>query len=275
MVQIFTGVCRKAGVVLIFQNMRKIKLLIEYDGTTYHGWQIQNDEMTVQGIIADRVQRITGTPSGVLGASRTDAGVHALGQVAVFRTDSRLDAGTIKKALNAVLPQDIRILEAAEVDDSFHPRDAAVKKSYFYIIVNQRVSSAFFFRYAWTVPQDLDLNAMAEASKALRGRHDFAAFMGAGSDVRDTVREIYSLSIERLDSVDFMTGCLRGNFIKIWAEANGFLRHMVRNIVGTLVETGRGRIPARRMTEILQSRDRRLAGQTAPAKGLFLERIVY
>ena len=275
MVRIFTGVCRKSGVVLIFRNMRKIKLLIEYDGTAYHGWQIQNDETTVQGIIADRVQRITGTPSSVLGASRTDAGVHALGQVAVFRTESRLDEGTIKKALNAVLPQDIRILEAAEVDDSFNPRDAAVKKSYFYIIVNQRVSSAFLFRYTWTVPQQLDLNAMAEASKAFIGRRDFAAFMGAGSDVRDTVREIYSLNIERLDSVDFMTGCLRGDFIKIRAEANGFLRHMVRNIVGTLVETGRGRIPADRMQEILESHDRRRAGQTAPAKGLFLERIVY
>ena len=255
--------------------MRKIKLLIEYDGTAYHGWQRQNEETTIQGIVEDGVQRITGTSSSVLGASRTDAGVHALGQVAVFRTESRFDAGTIKKALNAVLPQDIRILEAAEVDDSFHPGDAAVKKSYFYIIVNQRVSSAFLFRHTWTVPQQLDLNAMAEASQSLRGRHDFAAFMGAGSDVQDTVREVYSLSIERRDSLDFMTGRLRGDFIRIWAEANGFLRHMVRNIVGTLVETGRGRIPAGRMTEILQSRDRRLAGQAAPAKGLFLERIFY
>ena len=255
--------------------MRKIKLLIEYDGTAYHGWQIQNDETTIQGIVEDRVQRITGTQSGVLGASRTDAGVHALGQVAVFRTESRLDAGTIKKALNAVLPQDIRVLEAAEVDDSFRPGDAAVKKSYFYIIANQMVSSAFLFRYTWTVPQQLDLIKMAEASQSLMGRHDFAAFMGAGSDVQDTIREIYSLSIGRLDKVDFMTACLRGDFIKIRAEANGFLRHMVRNIVGTLVEAGRGRIPASRMTEILQSRNRRLAGQTAPPQGLFLERIVY
>jgi tRNA pseudouridine38-40 synthase len=274
-VQIFTGVCRKASVVLIFQNMRKIKLLIEYDGTAYHGWQIQNDETTIQGIVEDRVQRITGTQSGVLGASRTDAGVHALGQVAVFRTESRLDAGTIKKALNAVLPQDIRVLEAAEVDDSFRPGDAAVKKSYFYIIANQMVSSAFLFRYTWTVPQQLDLIKMAEASQSLMGRHDFAAFMGAGSDVQGTIREIYSLNIGRLDKVDFMTACLRGDFIKIRAEANGFLRHMVRNIVGTLVEAGRGRIPASRMTEILQSRNRRLAGQTAPPQGLFLERIVY
>jgi tRNA pseudouridine38-40 synthase len=256
-------------------TMRKIKLLIEYDGTAYHGWQRQNEETTIQGIVEDSVWRITGTPSSVLGASRTDAGVHALGQVAVFRTESRLDAGTIKKALNAVLPQDIRVIEAVEVDDSFHPGDAAVKKSYFYIIANERVSSAFLFRYAWTVPQELDLNAMAEASETFIGRRDFAAFMGAGSDVRGTVRKIYSLSIERLDRVYFMTGCLKGDFIKIRAEANGFLRHMVRNIVGTLVETGRGRIPADRMTEILQSRDRRLAGQTAPAKGLFLERIVY
>ena len=158
--------------------MRKIKLLIEYDGTAYHGWQRQNEETTIQGIVEDRVRRITGMQSSVLGASRTDAGVHALGQVAVFRTESRLDAGTIKKALNAVLPQDIRILDSAEVDDSFHPGDAAVKKSYFYIIANERVSSAFLFRYVWTVPQQLDLGAMAEASQCPDRKARFCCLYG-------------------------------------------------------------------------------------------------
>jgi tRNA pseudouridine38-40 synthase len=255
--------------------MRKIKLRIEYDGTAYHGWQRQKDETTIQGIIEDSVLKITGIYSSVLGASRTDAGVHALDQVAVFRTESVLDAETIKKALNAILPQDIRVLEADEADDSFHPRNDAVNKSYFYIIANQQKSSVFLYRYSWLVLQSLDTHPMAEASQALVGVHDFSSFMGAGSDIRDARREIYSLSIEKIEAVDFMTAGLRGNFIRIKTEANGFLRHMVRNIVGTLVEIGRGRIPADRMQEILESQDRRLAGQTAPPQGLFLEKIRY
>jgi tRNA pseudouridine38-40 synthase len=261
--------------MLLFKNMRKIKLLIEYDGTAYHGWQMQKDAVTVQSVLEESVQRITGENSSIVGASRTDAGVHALGQVAVFRTESGHDAGTIKRALNAVLPLDIRVLDVSEADELFHPRECAVRKSYFYIIANQRISSAFLFRYVWTVPQPLDLNSMAGVLGVLTGRHDFSAFMGTGSDIKDAVREIYSLHIERIDKIDFMRASLKGNFIRISIEANGFLRHMVRNIAGTLIEMGRGRIPAERMMEILQSRDRRLAGQTAPPSGLFLERIYY
>jgi len=255
--------------------MRKIKLLIEYDGTAYHGWQVQADKTTIQGLIEERILKITGEQSSVLGASRTDAGVHALGQVAVFRTESRLDAGTIKRALNAVLPRDIRVLDASEVDDSFHPRADAIKKTYFYIITNQRNSSVFFYRYSWLVPQKLELNSIIEAAYTLIGRYDFSSFMGTGSDVKDFVREIYSLNVEKLGSIDFMTASLKGDFIKISIEANGFLRHMVRNIVGTLVETGRGSIPAEKMQDILISHDRRLAGKNAPPNGLFLERIIY
>ncbi len=255
--------------------MRKIKLLIEYDGTAYHGWQIQADKTTIQGLIEERILKITGEQSSVLGASRTDAGVHALGQVAVFRTESRLDAGTIKRALNAVLPRDIRVLDASDADDSLHPRADAIKKTYFYIITNQRNSSVFFNRYSWLVPQKLELNSIIEAAHTLIGRYDFSSFMGTGSDVKDFVREIYSLNVEKLGSIDFMTASLKGDFIKISIEANGFLRHMVRNIVGTLVETGRGRIPAEKMQDILASHDRRLAGQNAPPNGLFLEKVVY
>ncbi|MDH5203940.1 MAG: tRNA pseudouridine(38-40) synthase TruA, partial [Nitrospirota bacterium] len=143
--------------------MRKIKLLLEYDGTAYQGWQIQKNGLTIQGVIEDRIVKVTGRQSRVIGASRTDSGVHALGQVAMFRTESRLDAGTIKRALNAVLPEDIRVLDSSVVDDSFHPREDAVRKRYFYIIANQRISSAFLFRYTWIVPQALDLNSMSEA----------------------------------------------------------------------------------------------------------------
>jgi tRNA pseudouridine38-40 synthase len=255
--------------------MKKIKLLLEYDGTAYHGWQVQKGEITVQGIVEDRIFKITGERAGVLGASRTDAGVHAFGQVAAFRTEAKFDAATLKRALNAILPRDIRVLEASEAEGPFNPRGDAVRKRYFYIIANQRISSAFLFRYTWIVPQPMELNSMEEAAQVLDGRHDFSAFMGTGSDIKETVREIYSLNMEKLGEVDFMTSGLKGNFVKISIEANGFLRHMVRNIVGTLVEIGRGRIPSDKMKEILQSRDRRLAGQTAPASGLFLEKIVY
>ena len=261
--------------MVILQIMRKIKLLIEYDGTACQGWQIQKDGVTIQGILEDRIRKITGEHSRVTGAGRTDAGVHALGQVATFRTEGGLDPETIKKALNAVLPQDIRVLDASETGSSFNPKDDAVRKSYFYIIVNQRISSAFLYRYSWIVQQQLELNSMIEASQVLIGRHDFSSFMGIGSSIKDPVREIFSLNIDKLDEIDFMTASLKSNFIRIRIEANGFLRHMVRNIVGTLVEIGRGRVPASRMKEILASCDRRLAGPTAPAQGLFLERIEY
>ncbi len=255
--------------------MRKIRLLVEYDGTAYQGWQIQKDGLTIQGILEDRIQKITGKHSRVVCAGRTDAGVHALNQVAAFRSEAGLDLETIKKALNAVLPRDIRILDASETVSSFNPRDDAVRKSYFYIIVNQRISSAFLYRYSWIVQQQLEPNSMIEASQVLVGRHDFSSFMGTGSSIKDPVREIFSLNIDKLDEIDFMTASLKSNFIRIRIVANGFLRHMVRNIVGTLVEIGRGRIPASRMKDILASCDRRLAGPTAPAQGLFLERIEY
>ncbi|KPK45761.1 MAG: hypothetical protein AMK74_02455 [Nitrospira bacterium SM23_35] len=255
--------------------MRKIRLLLEYDGSAYKGWQVQKDAVTIQGILEEKVFRLTGEESPVIGASRTDAGVHAFGQVATFRTASHLDAGTIRRALNALLPQDIRVLAAEEVHDAFHPRDDALRKRYFYIIVNQRVSSAFLFKYAWIVPQMLDISIMEEASHVLIGKHDFLAFMGTGSDMKNTVREVCSLGVEKLDRVLFMGVALEGTFIKITAEANGFLRHMVRNIVGTLVEIGRGRMPSKKMREILESRDRKNAGQTSPSNGLFLERIDY
>lgn len=255
--------------------MRKIKLLLEYDGTAYQGWQIQKKGLTIQGVVEDRIVKVTGRQSRVIGASRTDSGVHALGQVAMFRTESRLDVETIKRALNALLPEDIRVLDSSVVDDSFHPREDALRKRYFYIIANQRISSAFLFRHTWIVPQALDLNSMSEASEALIGKHNFSAFMGTGSDIKDPVREIYSLNIEKLEKIDFLTACLKGNFIKISMAANGFLKHMVRNIVGILVEIGRGRISSDRMKEILESHDRRRAGPTAPPQGLFLEKIEY
>ncbi len=255
--------------------MRKIRLLIEYDGTDYHGWQIQKKGMTVQGILEERILIITGENTRVVGAGRTDAGVHALGQVAAFRTDSGLDIHTFKKALNANLPGDIRILDITEVDDSFNPRDDAVRKSYLYVIQNEKKSSVFVRRYSALVKQKLDLPSMVTASQSLIGRHNFSSFMGTGSSVKISLREIFSLTVEQLEKIDFMTTRLNGNFIRIHVEADGFLRHMVRNIVGTLIETGRGRIEPAKIKVILESHDRTLAGPTAPANGLFLEKIVY
>jgi tRNA pseudouridine38-40 synthase len=255
--------------------MRKLKLLIEYDGTAFHGWQTQKNKPTIQTVLEETILSITGEKSKVIGASRTDACVHAFGQVAAFRTHSSLEPETIQKALNALLPYDIRILEVTDVNDTFHPRYDAIKKSYLYIIANQRTSSAFLYRYTWTVQQTLKRAFMKEASRVLVGTHDFSAFQGAGSDVKNPVREIFSLSIEDLKGLDFMTTRFNGNFIKIRIEANGFLRHMVRNITGTLVEVGRGRISSHKIKDILETRNRRLAGPTAPANGLFLEKIVY
>ena len=255
--------------------MKKIKLILEYDGTAYHGWQIQKEGLTIQGIIEEKIFKITDSHTRVIGASRTDAGVHALGQTAVFRTESKLNVETIKKALDALLPEDIRVLDTFEVDDSFHPRNDAKRKSYFYIISNQRKSSAFVGKYAWTVKQSLQIERMIEAAQTLIGKHDFSSFMGAGSDIKDSIREIFSLDIEKLAEMNFMTACIKGDFVKIQIEADGFLRHMARNIVGTLVEIGRCRIESHRIKDILQSRNRRLAGPNAPPNGLFLERIEY
>lgn len=255
--------------------MRNIRLLIEYDGTAYQGWQVQKKGLTIQGIIEDRILKITGKQSRVIGASRTDAGVHALGQVATFKTASTLDTEIIKRALNALLPWDIRILEASECDDSFHPRKSAKRKSYFYIISNQKEPRAFLHRYTCIVQQPLELRSMIEAAKMLIGRHNFSSFRGAGCSSKNPFREVFSLSIEKFESLNFMTVNMKGEFLKICIEANGFLRHMVRNIVGTLIEIGRGKLCAEKIKEILESHDRRLAGPTAPPNGLFLERITY
>jgi tRNA pseudouridine38-40 synthase len=255
--------------------MRKIRLILQYDGTAYHGWQIQPEGDTVQGILEKSVAKICGEHTKVMGAGRTDAGVHALGQVAAFRTRSPLPSGTMQKALNAVLPPDIRVLNAAEVDDAFQPRNHALRKSYFYLIAHRSDKSAFLRRYVWTVGHPLDPELMNTAARRLIGLRDFSSFMGSGSGIRNRVREIFSLHITPFAGIDFMTVRLAGNFLRIRIEANGFLRHMVRNIVGTLVEIGRGRIGADSIEEILAARDRRFAGPTAPPNGLFLERVSY
>ncbi|SPQ01727.1 tRNA pseudouridine synthase A [Candidatus Sulfobium mesophilum] len=260
---------------LKIKSMRYIKLLIEYDGTNYHGWQSQKGGGTIQDIISQKIQSITGEEIRLTGASRTDAGVHALGQVAVFGSGSRLGSEVIMRALNANLPSDIRILDAEETEDNFHPRYDATRKSYFYIISQSRQHSAFLQRYVWHLHSSVDIEHATEAASLLIGEHDFSSFRGAGCGAKHPVRTVYSLDISRLKEIGFMTFPVKGNFIKITIEANAFLRHMVRNIVGTLMEVGRGRISVAEFSRILDACDRTMAGPTAPAQGLFLEKITY
>jgi tRNA pseudouridine38-40 synthase len=255
--------------------MRYIKLIIEYDGTNYQGWQTQRSGLTIQDIMSNTISGLTGEQIRLNSASRTDAGVHALGQVAVFMTDSVLPTDTLKRALNAQLPKDMRILDAEELDSDFHPRYRAVKKSYYYLIEKTQKQSVFLHRYAWRIPVHLDLASMSKAAALLQGEHDFSAFRGAGCGAKTTVRTIHSITLSSYDCIDFMTAKIHGDFIKIRIEANAFLRHMVRNIVGTLIEAGKGRIAPETVRNILTSCDRKLAGPTAPAKGLFLEKIFY
>lgn len=265
--------------------MRNIKLMLQYDGTNYNGWQIQPPEIsdckkqksivTIQGIVQEAIKKITGEDTKVIGAGRTDAGVHAIEQVASFKTLSGLSADVIKRALNANLPDDIRIIDACDAELNFHPRYGAKSKIYFYIISNSHIISPFLCRYAWKIPHKLNFEEMKHASESLKGRHDFSAFRASGCSAKNPVRTIFNLSIKKLHAIDFMGIELSGEFLIIRIEADAFLRHMVRNIVGTIIEVGKGKTKSKDVREIIDSKDRRLAGPTAPARGLFLEKINY
>ncbi|GAB4485137.1 MAG: tRNA pseudouridine(38-40) synthase TruA [Thermodesulfovibrionales bacterium] len=255
--------------------MRRIRLHLQYDGTGYQGWQSQRSGRTIQDTIESRLSRIVGSHLRITGAGRTDAGVHALGQVAAFSTESALPAETFRRALNATLPADIRVLAAEDADPGFHPRYDAVLKRYSYLLCMNSLPSAFMHRYLWELRQGLDVAAMQAAAALLTGTHDFSAFRGSGCSAKSPVRTVSSLIIVRLEAMPFLGWALPGDFLKIQIEGDAFLRHMVRNIVGTLVETGLGKLPPEAAGEILRSLDRNQAGPTAPAHGLFLEKIFY
>ncbi len=255
--------------------MRNIRLLIQYDGTEYSGWQVQPDDVTIQGLIENRLKKITGEDINLIAAGRTDAGVHALGQVACFTTLSRLTPAVFKNALNAQLPADIRVMDADEAEGTFHARFSALRKSYVYLISTGRTLSPFLHRYAWRLPHDLDLDAMKESVSYFSGTHDFSSFRGSGCGAKTTVRTIFGASVEKHEALDFMTLRLAGSFVRFRFEGDAFLRHMVRNMVGTVVEAGKGRIKPAGIRTIMEGTDRRCAGPTAPANGLFLEKIQY
>lgn len=256
-------------------RMRNIKLTLLYDGEHFEGWQRQKTGRTVQGVLEQCVLRLTGVPTDVHGSGRTDAGVHALGQVASFKTSSSLPPEIVRRALNATLPADVRVLEAVEVDSEFHARFSATGKRYCYHILLLGSASPFLSRYVWSIPGPLGLDAMREAASLMVGEHDYQAFMASGSAVKSSVRTISELRITQSPKVELLGMALQGELITISVQANGFLRHMVRNIAGTLVEVGRGAYGASEVAAIIASLDRGRAGITAPASGLFLERVFY
>jgi tRNA pseudouridine38-40 synthase len=247
--------------------MRTLKLTLTYDGTDFVGWQRQAEGTSVQGLLEDALAAFEGARVTVHGAGRTDAGVHALAQVASVTLTAAHTPETLQRALNALLPASVRVLDVAEQAADFHARFSAIGKIYEYRIVHAPFVSPFQHRYVWHVPGRLDVDAMREAAALLTGTHDFAAFQGAGSAVSNTTRTIHLIEWE-------LAGRPARPMI-IRFEGDGFLRHMVRNIVGTLVDIGGGRWPPAQAAAILESRDRNQAGQTAPAAGLFLVAVRY
>jgi tRNA pseudouridine38-40 synthase len=242
------------------------RLTLEYDGRDYAGWQVQRgDVRTVQGVLEGAIARVTRRAVRVTAAGRTDAGVHAEGQVAGARVETDLGPGALQRALNGVLPADLAVRAAEVAPPDFDARRDARAKLYRYVVWNGPSRSPLRAPRAWDVRAPLDPAAMERAGGAFLGRHDFASFQASGSGVRRTARTLTRLDVE---------GVSRGE-IRVWVEGDGFLRHMVRSLVGTLVEVGRGRRSATDMPAILAARDRRRAGPTAPARGLTLVRVDY
>jgi tRNA pseudouridine38-40 synthase len=250
--------------------LRNLKLTLSYDGSDFSGWQVQPDASTIQGTLASAIGRLTGENVLPQGSGRTDAGVHALAQVATFSTASPIPVENFLKALNDILPPSIRILEVKEVPADFHTRKSAKAKTYRYRICRAAICSPFLARYVWHFPYPLDENAMSNAAAAIVGEHDFTSFAavdperGQENHEVSNVRTIFSSRFERQD--DEFVYTVRGS---------GFLHHMVRNLVGTLILVGKGTLQPQDVGRILTARNRSAAGATAPASGLFLVSVEY
>ena len=244
--------------------MKRVKLTVAYDGTNYCGWQVQPNGITVQEVLNQCLSEFTGENIETIGASRTDAGVHALGNVVVFDTEMRMPGDKFSFALNQRLPEDIRIQKSEEVDADFHPRYVKSQKTYEYRILNCRfpIPTERFYSHFTYIP--LDVDKMKEAASYLIGEHDFKSFCGTGAQVKTTVRTVKEIQIEK-----------SGDRITIRITGEGFLYNMVRIIVGTLMDIGGGLYPPEKMKEILEAKDRKKAGPTAPARGLTLMKIQY
>ncbi len=255
-----TGLSRKP------EPPRNLKLVLQYDGTDFHGWQIQPKLPTVQGLVTNCLNKITGEHVQVHGSGRTDAGVHALGQVCNFLTHSSIPVSNLQKALNSLFPPSVRVLEVGEVPMVFHSRRDAVGKHYRYRILTSRWCSPFAFRFVHHCPQAIDFETLSAAAGLIVGEHDFTSFCDADSEAGSKVRRVTS---------SFFVFDSKRDLIEYTVCANGFLHHMVRNLVGTFMEVGKGRRALSSVEAILNVRNRSAAGPTAPAKGLFLVSVCY
>ena len=244
--------------------MRNIKLTIEYDGKCYNGWQKQPNKLNIQGEIERAIYNITKEEVNLIGSGRTDAGVHALGQVANFKTNSEIPIEKLPLAINSQLKNSIVIKEAEEVDERFHSRYNAKHKTYRYIINNSKCGTAIYRNLEYSYPFKLDAEKMKRASKYFEGEHDFKAFKSSGTSSKNSVRTIYKAIVKQ-----------EGEKIIIELTGNGFLYNMVRIISGTLLDVGLGKIRAEEIPEIIESKDRQRAGKTLPAHGLYLVEVKY
>jgi len=245
--------------------MRNLKIIIEYDGAAYHGWQRQPDDITVQQTLEEKIGVITRERIRLTGSGRTDAGVHAIAQAANFKTSSKIAGGNLLRGTNSLLPGDIVIKELTEVDEGFHARYNAKSKVYLYRIFNNKYPPALYRNYSWFIKYPLDIDLIRTAVLQLIGTHDFSSFCAADSNTVDHVREVVDAGVHREEN----------GMIKFFIEADGFLRHMVRNIAGTLIDVGSGKLSPAGFLGIMEARDRRQAGITAPPQGLFLKEVRY
>lgn len=244
--------------------MRNIKLTIEYDGTSYLGWQRQRTGPTIQEVIENSVEKITGEKTTIYGSGRTDTGVHAHGQVANFKTESALEPHVFQKGLNSILPKDIVIIDAEEASQDFHSQLSAKSKTYIYKILNRPHPSAILRHRAWFIPSPLNINSMSEAARSLLGEHDFKAFAQIGKQDKSTIRTVMSAGIETHDDIS-----------EFKIEATGFLKRMVRLIVGTLVNVGKDKISPEQFRHILDSGEKSKFVHAAPPWGLYLKEVRY
>lgn len=244
--------------------MKNIKLTIEYDGTNYSGWQRQANGTTIQEIIEDTLKKITGEDIRIFGSGRTDAGVHAIAQVANFKTGSRMSPFQLMRALNTSLPRDISIIGSEDADEKFHAQYSAKEKTYLYRILNRQSRSPLERYLSWFVMNDLDMEKMTEAVRMLKGEHDFRAFAHADRSVKTTVRTVRKVSLKR-----------KGDIIELEITAGGFLKRMVRLIAGTLVQVGRDRLSVEQFAQLLSDGKKENRVLAAPPQGLFLKKVKY
>lgn len=247
------------------EETKNIKMILSYDGTAYHGWQRQKNDRTIQAALEEKIRIITNRQANVIGSGRTDAGVHALNQVCNFHTDAKMDPESLRQALNSLLPDDIFIKSAEYAGPEFHSRYSARSKIYEYRVLNAKGRDIFLRNYTWHIRDPLSREEMKKCLDLLVGNHDFSSFRSTGSNDVNPVRNMIRTGIR-----DQGDGIILFSF-----EAEGFLRHMVRNIMGTLIEAGRGRISSSEFEDIFLSKDRQKAGIKSPAKGLFLVMVNY